>query len=100
MGVTRRDIEKIAALAELGVDDAAAAELQQQLGRILDYVAQLSEVADDAVAAPDERAVRLRRDVVDPDPLARSPQDIAPAFTDGLFTVPRLRDLDREADAP
>ncbi len=100
MGVTRRDIGKIAALAELGVDDAAAAELERQLGRILDYVAQLSEVADGAVAAPDERAVRLRRDTVDPDPLARPPREIAPAFADGLFTVPRLGELDRGGNAP
>ncbi|HVO34900.1 MAG TPA: Asp-tRNA(Asn)/Glu-tRNA(Gln) amidotransferase subunit GatC [Gemmatimonadales bacterium] len=100
MSVTRRDIEKIAALAELGVDDATAAELEKQLTRILDYVAQLSEVTDDAISATDERAVRLRRDVVNPDPLSRTPQEIAPAFTDGLFTVPRLGELDRGEDAP
>ena len=100
MGVTRKDIDKIAALAELGVDDAAAAELEQQLTRILDYVAQLSEVTDDAISAADERAARLRRDVVDPDPLSRTPKEIAPAFTEGLFTVPRLGELDRGEDAP
>ena len=95
MSVTRKDIEKIAALAELGLDGAAAVELEKQLTRILDYVAQLSEVTDDATSAVDERAARLRRDVVDPDPLARTPQEIAPAFEDGLFTVPRLGELDR-----
>ena len=100
MSVTREDIEKVAALAELGVDDSAATELQRQLSRILDYVAQLSEVTDDATSAVDERAARLRRDVVDPDPLSRTPQEIAPAFTDGLFTVPRLGELDRGEDAP
>ncbi len=100
MRVTRKDIEKIAALAELGVDDASAAELQRQLTRILDYVAQLSEVTDDATSAEDERAARLRRDVADPDPLSRSPSEMAPAFTDGLFTVPRLGELDRGDDAP
>jgi len=100
VSVTREDIEKIAALAELGVDDSAATELQRQLSRILDYVAQLSEVTDDATSAVDERAARLRRDVVDPDPLSRTPQEIAPAFTDGLFTVPRLGELDRGEDAP
>ena len=99
MSVTRADIEKIAALAELAVDDAAAAELEKQLTRILDYVAQLGEVGDDATSAIDERAARLRRDVVDPDPLARAPGEIAPAFTDGLFTVPRLEEMDR-GDAP
>jgi len=99
VSVTRKDIEKIAALAELGVDDAAAAELEKQLTRILVYVAQLSEVAGDATAAVGERAARLRRDVVGPDPLSRAPREMAPAFTDGLFTVPRLGELDR-GDAP
>ncbi len=94
MGVTRKDVERIAALAELGVDDAAAAELEQQLSRILEYVAQLSEVKDDGAAAGDERAARLRRDVVAPDPLSRTPEEIAPAFADGLFTVPRGRGED------
>lgn len=100
MRVTRTDIEKVAALAELGVDDASAAELQRQLTRILDYVAQLSEVTDDGTSAVDERAARLRRDVVDPDPLSRTPKEMAPAFKDGLFTVPRLGELDRGEDAP
>jgi aspartyl-tRNA(Asn)/glutamyl-tRNA(Gln) amidotransferase subunit C len=100
VGVTRGDIEKIAALGELAVDDAAAAELERQLTRILDHVAQLSEVTDDATSAVDERAARLRRDVVDPDPLSRTPQEIAPAFAEGLFLVPRLGELDRGENAP
>jgi aspartyl-tRNA(Asn)/glutamyl-tRNA(Gln) amidotransferase subunit C len=100
MGVTRKDVEKIAALAELAVDDTTAAELERQLTRILDYVAQLGEVTDDATAAGDERSARLRRDVVAPDALARPAKEIAPAFRDGLFTVPRLGELDRGDDAP
>ncbi len=100
MAVTRQDVEKIAALAELAVDDAAAAELERQLSRILDYVAQLGEVRDDAAVAGDERATRLRRDIVAPDLLSRTPEEIAPAFQDGLFTVPRLGELDRGKGAP
>lgn len=99
MSVTRNDVEKIAALAELAVDDATAAELERQLSRILDYVAQLGGVSDDA-AAGDARAARLRRDELDPDPLSRPPGEIAPAFQRGLFTVPRLGELDRGDDAP
>ncbi len=98
MAVTRKDVEKIAALAELAVDDAAAAELERQLSRILDYVAQLGEVTDDPGVVGDGRAARLRRDELAPDPLARGPRDIAPSFQDGLFTVPRLGELDRGTD--
>jgi aspartyl/glutamyl-tRNA(Asn/Gln) amidotransferase C subunit len=100
MGVTRKDVEKISQLAELAVDDAAARELEKQLSRILDYVAQLGEVTDAAAAAGDERAARLRPDVPAADPLARAPRDIAPAFREGLFTVPRLGELDRGDDVP
>jgi len=100
MGVSRQDVEKIAALAELAVDDATAAELERQLSRILDYVAQLGDVADDAGVAGDERKARLRRDEVAPDPLTRAPGDFAPAFGGGLFTVPRLGELDRGDDVP
>jgi aspartyl-tRNA(Asn)/glutamyl-tRNA(Gln) amidotransferase subunit C len=100
MSVTRTDVEKIAALAELAVDEATAAELERQLTRILDYVAQLGEVKDDTGVAGDERAARLRRDEIAPDPLHRTPRDIAPAFQGGLFTVPRLGELDRGDDVP
>ncbi|HTT67578.1 MAG TPA: Asp-tRNA(Asn)/Glu-tRNA(Gln) amidotransferase subunit GatC [Gemmatimonadales bacterium] len=99
MSVTRKDVEKIAALAELAVDDQAAAELERQLTRIVDYFAQLGEVTDDA-AAGDARAARLRRDEIGPDSLTRAPKDIAPAFHGGLFTVPRLGELDRGDDVP
>jgi len=100
MGVTRKDVEKIAALAELAVDDASAAELERQLSRILDYVAQLGEVTDDAGVTGDERVSRLRRDEIDPDRLTRAPKDFAPSVEGGLFTVPRLGELDRGDDAP
>lgn len=100
MGVSRKDVEKIAALAELAVDEASAVELERQLTPILDYVAQLSEVHDDTGVAGDERAARLRRDEPGPDDLSRAPQAFAPAFQDGLFTVPRLGELDRGDDAP
>jgi len=100
MSVSRKDVAKIGDLAELAVDDASVAELERQLTRILDYVAQLSEVHDDTGVAGDERAARLRRDEPGPDPLARPPQSFAPSFQGGLFTVPRLGELDRGDDAP
>ena len=100
MGVTRADIQKIAALAELAVDDATAVELERQLSRILDYVAQIGEVPKDGEPLDDGRTLRLRRDDVTPDPLLREPKDFAPAFKQGLFLVPRLGELDRGEDAP
>jgi aspartyl/glutamyl-tRNA(Asn/Gln) amidotransferase C subunit len=99
MKVTRSQVQRIAELAELHVDDAAAAQLEEQITRILDYVERIGELPhEDTVGDP--RAVRLRPDVPAPDPLVRPPVEWAAAMRDGLFIVPRLGDLDRGEDAP
>ena len=100
MAVTRDDIRHIAALAELAVDDAAAAELERQLTRILDYVRQLEALDAGPATAADARAVRLRPDTVGADPLRRPPRDFAAAMQQGLFVVPRLGALGGDAEAP
>jgi len=101
VAVTRAEIQRIAELAELAVDEKTAAELEVQLSRILDYVAQLGELPKDEEGDGDARAVRLRAD--EPghaDPLARPPSQWAPAFKGDLFVVPRLGELDKGGDAP
>jgi aspartyl-tRNA(Asn)/glutamyl-tRNA(Gln) amidotransferase subunit C len=90
VAVSREEIRRIAALAELSVDDRTAAELEIQLTRILDYVAQLETLDAGPPGGSDDRAVALRPDVVGSDPLVRPPRDFAPALRDGLFVVPRL----------
>ncbi|MFI5280482.1 MAG: aspartyl/glutamyl-tRNA amidotransferase subunit C [Gemmatimonadales bacterium] len=100
-GVTSAEIQRIAQLAELAVDEPTAVQLEAQLSRILDYVAQLAELPKVGDGDGDERTVRLRPD--EPgrsDPLARPPADWAPAFKGGLFVVPRLGELDKGDDAP
>ncbi|HEY2804568.1 MAG TPA: Asp-tRNA(Asn)/Glu-tRNA(Gln) amidotransferase subunit GatC [Gemmatimonadales bacterium] len=89
MSVTREQIRRIAELAELAVDDAAAAELEVQLNRILGYVEQLGELPKDDTAH-DERAVTLRRDEPSADTLLDRPNHWAPAMKGDLFVVPRL----------
>jgi aspartyl-tRNA(Asn)/glutamyl-tRNA(Gln) amidotransferase subunit C len=98
MSVTRAEIQRIAQLAELAVDDTTAAELEVQLNRILGYVEQLRGLPKGADAGVDERVARLRKDEPNADPLARPPRDWAPAMKGGLFTVPRLGELDRGDD--
>jgi aspartyl-tRNA(Asn)/glutamyl-tRNA(Gln) amidotransferase subunit C len=100
MPVTREQIQRIAALAELAVDDAAAAELERHLTRILDHVRQLEELDTGATRVADERAVRLRADVVGADPLLRPPPAFAAAMKEGLVVVPRLGELGGGEDAP
>lgn len=98
MSVTREEVLRIAKLAELEVDDTAAAALETQLSRILDYVAQLGELKAAAPNVTDDRSVRLRKDAAGADPLLRPPVDWAPSFASGLFTVPKLGELDRGDD--
>jgi len=93
VSVTRADVLKIAQLAELHVDEAAAAELERQLTRILDYVEQLNELPKDGPVEIPRPDVILRRDEPDADPLAAPPAAWAPAMKGGLFVVPRLGEL-------
>jgi aspartyl/glutamyl-tRNA(Asn/Gln) amidotransferase C subunit len=97
--ITRADIRKIADLAALHVDEEAAARLELELRRILDYVGQLNELPQDGAAEIPRPAARLRRDEPSADPLSRPPSAWAPGFQDGLFVVPRLDGLDRGGDA-
>jgi aspartyl-tRNA(Asn)/glutamyl-tRNA(Gln) amidotransferase subunit C len=103
MSVTHDDVRKIARLAELDVSDDALPLLAEQMSRILEYVAQINAVpASEGVKpfVPGPDAVRFRPDEVRPAPLARGPADLAPAFKDGLFLVPKLGAFDEPgADA-
>ncbi len=96
MSVSRSDVERIARLAMLAVDDTTLAELTTQIGNILDYVAQLENVPpDDATsghrAGPSHPA--LRKDVVDPIELTLPVSQLAPEFEDGFFIVPKVAGL-------
>ena len=97
MSVSPEEVLRIAQLAELRVDEDALPTLVEQMSRILDYVAQLnalpaSESAKPFVPGPD--AIRFRPDEVKPWPLAFGPADMAPAFKDGFFVVPKLGQFD------
>ncbi|HXH62774.1 MAG TPA: Asp-tRNA(Asn)/Glu-tRNA(Gln) amidotransferase subunit GatC [Gemmatimonadales bacterium] len=93
MSVTADDVRKIAQLAELDVAEEQLPELVSQMSRIVDYIAQLaqvpaSETAKPFVTGPD--AIRFRADEVRPWPMAFSAKDLAPAFKNGFFLVPKL----------
>src|SRR5437667_343160 len=93
MSVTQDEVRRIARLAELDVSDDALPLLAEQMSRILEYVAQINAVpASEAVKpfVPGPDAVRFRPDEVKPWPLAFGPAELAPAFRDGFFLVPKL----------
>ena len=98
MSVTHDDVRKIARLAEFEVGEEALPLLAEHMSRILEYVAQINAVpASEGVKpfVPGPDAVRFRPDEVKPWPLAFGPAELAPAFRDGFFLVPKLGQFDQ-----
>ena len=93
MTVRREEVERVTRLAALAVDEKSLDQLTRQIGRILDYVSQLENVAedspDDGRGYPGPRQP-LREDRVHRVTLGVPLEQLAPSFRDGLFLVPRL----------
>jgi len=85
MSISREEVLHIARLAELDVVEEALPTLVEQMSRILDYVAQLNRLPTGETARPY---------VAGPDAIAFGPKQLAPAFRDGFFVVPRLEAFD------
>ncbi|MGH7593225.1 MAG: Asp-tRNA(Asn)/Glu-tRNA(Gln) amidotransferase subunit GatC [Gemmatimonadales bacterium] len=93
MKIGPEDVTRVAQLAELAVADDDLPVLAAQMEGIVNFVAQLNDVAVHDISGPlvvGPAALRLRADVIDPIPLARGPAEIAPVFQRGFFVVPRL----------
>jgi len=91
--ISRKDIEKVAVLARIRVDDEQVSALEKDLGNILDLVDQLSAANTDSVepmAHPLNAVQRLRPDEVTEADQRESFQAIAPATENGLYLVPRV----------
>lgn len=93
MSLDRADVEKIAHLARLGLDEDQVGGLAAELSRILDLVDQMSMVDTEGVlpmAHPLEMSQRLLADqVTEPDQRDLF-QSIAPQTEAGLYLVPRV----------
>ena len=91
-GITRGDVLHVARLSALEVPEAELDHLVEQMQRIVAMVEQLNEVTVAGKAPPFNAGpahAELRPDVVAPQPLAHSPETMAPGFAGGFFSVPR-----------
>jgi|TARA_B100001057_G_scaffold36641_1_gene33186 aspartyl-tRNA(Asn)/glutamyl-tRNA(Gln) amidotransferase subunit C len=91
--ISREDIEKVAVLARIRVDDEQVSALEKDLGNILDLVDQLAAADTDSVepmAHPLNAVQRLRADEVTETNQREAFQAIAPATENGLYLVPRV----------
>lgn len=93
MTISRQDIEKVAVLARIRVNDEEISALEKDLGNILDLVDQLAAAYTDQIAPmahPLDAVQRLRPDTVTETDQRDAFQAIAPATDSGLYLVPRV----------
>lgn len=91
MSIGREQVEKVAKLAAIAVDDAELEPLVAQLSRIVDYVEQLNEVSTPEGTEgfhPGPETLPLREDVVRRFVPGNPLDAMAPEFEGGLFLVP------------
>ena len=93
MSLDSKDVQKIAHLARLAIDDADIPGYAKNLSSILDLVEQMGQVDTAAVspmAHPLDEVQRLREDVVTEKDQRDHFQEHAPKTENGLYLVPRV----------
>ncbi|MFP4130467.1 MAG: Asp-tRNA(Asn)/Glu-tRNA(Gln) amidotransferase subunit GatC [Halorhodospira sp.] len=93
MAIEAKEVEAIAHLARIQVDDGAVAGYARDLSGILDFVEQMGTVDTQGVepmAHPWDAAQRLRPDEVTEPSRRDHYQAGAPAVEAGLYLVPRV----------
>ena len=89
------DIQKLAHLARLNINDDIAEETAKSITEVLSLVGQLQSANTDGVlpmAHPQDTTQRLRADSVSETDNRAAFQAIAPETEDGLYLVPKVID--------
>ena len=93
MSLEQHEVEKIAHLARIAIDDTDKAALAKELSGILDFVEQMSAVDTKEIlpmAHPLHMTQRLREDEVTEPNQRELFQSIAPSEEAGLYLVPKV----------
>jgi aspartyl-tRNA(Asn)/glutamyl-tRNA(Gln) amidotransferase subunit C len=93
MALTREELDHVAMLARLELDEAARQRLSDQLGRVLKYIEKLNELDTSNVVPlshPGELANVFRPDEVRPSLPLDQVLANAPDQARGCFRVPRV----------
>ncbi len=95
MRINRDDIQQLAHLARIGIDDGIADDVAAKISDILTMVEQM-QASDttgiEPMANPLDAVARLRPDVIDESNQRTAFQAIAPATENGLYLVPKVID--------
>jgi aspartyl-tRNA(Asn)/glutamyl-tRNA(Gln) amidotransferase subunit C len=93
LGLERSDVEKIAHLARLGLNEADIPRTTETLNNILGLIDAMQAVDTDGIepmAHPLDATQRLRADSVTEENRRDAYQAIAPAVENGLYLVPKV----------
>jgi aspartyl-tRNA(Asn)/glutamyl-tRNA(Gln) amidotransferase subunit C len=93
MSLDKSDVQKIAHLARIAIDENAVAGYANDLSNILDLVEQMNQVDTSGVqpmAHPLDMEQRLREDAVTESNQRDKFQKIAPQTENGLYLVPKV----------
>ena len=93
MALERSEVEKIAHLARLGLNEGDIPQTTETLNNILGLIDQMQAVDTQGIeplAHPLEATQRLRADVVNESNHRDSNLAIAPAVVSGLYLVPKV----------
>ncbi|MBT2968992.1 MAG: aspartyl/glutamyl-tRNA(Asn/Gln) amidotransferase subunit C [gamma proteobacterium symbiont of Ctena orbiculata] len=93
MSLDKSDVEKIAHLARMALDESHIEAYVEDLGNILNLVEQLEAADTDAIEPmfhPLHMAQRLRGDEVTESDCRGANQVVAPKVENGLYLVPKV----------
>lgn len=93
MSISKEQIEQVAYLARIQIDDAEKSALESKLSSILDMVDELQAADTDGItpmAHPLDATQRLRPDEVTEPNEREKFQKLAPEAENGLYLVPRV----------
>ena len=93
MGITEKEVQAIANLARLAMNEESIPGYSKQLSQILEFVAQMTAIDTDDVeplAHPLDLGARLRADEVLETDMREAYQSGAPLVENGLYLVPKV----------
>ena len=93
MSFTKEQIEYVARLAKIKVNDSELAHYEEQLSKILTLVDQMEAADTDQIeplSHPQDRTLRLRDDVVTESNRRDDFMALTPHHQNGLYLVPKV----------
>ena len=93
MTLSKSDVQMIAALAQLDVDEQTVEVYAKELSEIMDMIREMTQINTDAIEPmphPQDIELRLRTDEVTESVQRDELQAIAPQTAGGLYLVPKV----------